>query len=653
MLDQADSVKSSHPLNDFFDEIYLVNLQCNPRDLIKSQYWLSADGINFTVFKAIDGYQGIPSRIFSDYMKRPLGQLKRFPQFSGDLLRRGKGFIESPGAIGYILTYSSLIRDAISKGHNSILVLEDDLSPVYNFRSRAKDFLIGIKDEWKVVNLGSSQYDWENVDICKAISCGRYFPSRLATCGSFAIGIHASVFDELLELVGYYDAPFDHLPLGEIYEKYKGYCFSAYPSLVIPDVRSSSIRGPRDQKLHSERMHWPLSHSSFPTPAPHAVFIVSSLSELKRFHDPISMRNQGFFLNIYRRSSDGLRPVHIRLYDHQLSEESPEGNNLSIDRVPLSKYIDCSHLIQNPISHTDVIKALVSSTSSPKSLESNLKSGCHIVKGRVSIVIPTHGRVINLEAALQSCLNQDYSDFEIVVVSDNDDPSLIEQVRKIENIYSRNTFVNFVYHSINRNGAAARNTGVHHSCGEYICFLDDDDIYCKSRVSESVKALSRLGREYGAVYCGYLGWNSPVHDESRFKSGDLTEEILLLDKTSHYLHTDTITIRRETFDILNGFNEAYPRHQDLEFFLRFFEISRIECVSQCLVKIKPSPVPNSNLLGPEQLFSVKKKFLGNFKESIMSRGLEFAADVLASHQREIEFYSGGNDEYCIPSLHDL
>ncbi|WP_438883286.1 hypothetical protein, partial [Bacillus cereus group sp. Bce013] len=77
--------------------------------------------------------------------------------------------------------------------------------------------------------------------------------------------------------------------------------------------------------------------------------------------------------------------------------------------------------------------------------------------------------------------------------------------------------------------------------------------------------------DVGAVYCGFLGWNSSENDLHRYKEGDLTLDILMLDYKNHYLHTNTATYKRHVVLSINGFDESYHRHQDLEFNLRFFE----------------------------------------------------------------------------------
>ena len=179
----------------------------------------------------------------------------------------------------------------------------------------------------------------------------------------------------------------------------------------------------------------------------------------------------------------------------------------------------------------------------------------------VSIIIPTYKRPTNLLNALTSVAEQDYLNKEIIVVNDtgagseynSEISNVIQQVRGAYPLVD----IKFIEHNENRNGAAARNTGLLVSTGEYICFLDDDDIYLQGRLSESIAKLANQPSHVGAVYCGFLGWNSPKNDLNRYAEGDLTKEILLLEYLKHYVHTNTVTYRRSAVLALNGFDESY------------------------------------------------------------------------------------------------
>ena len=87
-----------------------------------------------------------------------------------------------------------------------------------------------------------------------------------------------------------------------------------------------------------------------------------------------------------------------------------------------------------------------------------------------SIVVPTYNRVEYIEKTLHSILAQTYPYFEIVVVDDGSTDSTREMVQKIDNEKIR-----YVYQE-NAERGKARNTGMNHCKGDYITFVDSDDL---------------------------------------------------------------------------------------------------------------------------------------------------------------------------------
>lgn len=90
----------------------------------------------------------------------------------------------------------------------------------------------------------------------------------------------------------------------------------------------------------------------------------------------------------------------------------------------------------------------------------------------VSVIIPTYSRPVNLKRAINSVLNQSYNNIEIIVVDDNGDGTY-NQIRTEKEINEYMSLNNFRYlkHNKNRNGAAARNTGIKTQKENILLFL--------------------------------------------------------------------------------------------------------------------------------------------------------------------------------------
>jgi GalNAc5-diNAcBac-PP-undecaprenol beta-1,3-glucosyltransferase len=89
-----------------------------------------------------------------------------------------------------------------------------------------------------------------------------------------------------------------------------------------------------------------------------------------------------------------------------------------------------------------------------------------------SIVIPTYNRAHLIEYTINSILKQRYKDYEIIII---DDGSLDNTRDLIEAIYSENKNISY-YHKENEERGAARNYGFKKAVGEFVIFLDSDDL---------------------------------------------------------------------------------------------------------------------------------------------------------------------------------
>lgn len=230
-------------------------------------------------------------------------------------------------------------------------------------------------------------------------------------------------------------------------------------------------------------------------------------------------------------------------------------------------------------------------------------------KPLVSIIIPTYKSSNTLKRAVISVLNQTYKNIEVIVVDDNNpDTEHRTKTEAVMKEFEKNSRVKYIKHERNKNGAAARNTGFRHSKGEYICFLDDDDVFLEKKVEKQVEFLQENGQFDGVYTWRYQHGNVISYD----KSGDLSEEILSLAFTPY---TSSIMIKRECYDFLNGFDESYKRHQDFEFLLRFFKHFSIGLVKEPLVEIRGNEVDNR--LHGKEMEQLKDQFLSQFNSYIL------------------------------------
>lgn len=186
----------------------------------------------------------------------------------------------------------------------------------------------------------------------------------------------------------------------------------------------------------------------------------------------------------------------------------------------------------------------------------------------VSIIIPTYGGANLLPRAIEGVLIQTHQEFELIIVDDNGKgtDNQLKTASVIEP-YLIDNRIEYIVHDVNRNGSAARNTGVSHSKGNYIALLDDDDVYNPDFIEKQLVVLKALPLEYAMVYCSHESYFDGVKIEEYHAeaSGNLLYENLI---HSIEIATTSALIRRSAFENIGGFDESFRRHQDWEFMAR-------------------------------------------------------------------------------------
>lgn len=219
---------------------------------------------------------------------------------------------------------------------------------------------------------------------------------------------------------------------------------------------------------------------------------------------------------------------------------------------------------------------------------------------KVSVIIPTYHRSECIQRAVDSVLSQTLKDIEVIVVDDNGigTPDGIATYGAMSK-YKSCTNVIYVQHQKNMNGAVARNTGLKMAKGEYISFLDDDDIYLPNRLEKLVNCLEKYDSSWGLCYSAYVKRmpNGSLQKSKEKVEGDIFLQVLM---RSYYLGSGAnIFVRREVIEKIGLFDETFKRNQDLEFLVRATKDFKVAYVDEVLMEIFYD-IRTSNLTYEEQ-----------------------------------------------------
>jgi GR25 family glycosyltransferase involved in LPS biosynthesis len=231
-------------LNFYFSHTYVLNLDRRPDRLEKMKKSLKQFGIyNWTRFYALDGRENPHHDEYNNYRRSRMTYLER--------RRYHRKAIGSPGSWAILKSMYLMIKDAMKKKYNSILVLQDDLLFHKRFFEKFQQIPNVVPKNWKMIYIGATQHNWAHTEFRQHY----YFPMGTAD-GAFAVGIHHSVYQDMLDEIVKFEAPFDSGTLKNLQKKYGRQCLIMSPNLVIADIRDSDLRKTRDLNLHGKQFRW-------------------------------------------------------------------------------------------------------------------------------------------------------------------------------------------------------------------------------------------------------------------------------------------------------------------------------------------------------------------------------------------------------------
>ena len=184
----------------------------------------------------------------------------------------------------------------------------------------------------------------------------------------------------------------------------------------------------------------------------------------------------------------------------------------------------------------------------------------------VSVIIRTYNRALLLQKAILSVLDQTFQDFEIIVVNNYSTDNTIEVVESFND--ERIRIIN-----IRNNGiiAKSQNRGLKESRGNYIAFLDDDDLWCPEKLELQVEYL-RKHPEYNIVYSNaWIIDEKGVRKRVAVKSKSFREGEIFVELTEdNFITNSTVLMNREVFEKIGFFNEnpSISAENDYEYWLR-------------------------------------------------------------------------------------
>lgn len=201
----------------------------------------------------------------------------------------------------------------------------------------------------------------------------------------------------------------------------------------------------------------------------------------------------------------------------------------------------------------------------------------------VSVIMPAYNTVRYINEAIDSVLSQDYPNKELIIIDDGSTDGTVEMIRN----YGREVTL---LQQKNQGSAVARNAGLDIAQGEYIAFLDSDDVWLPGKLSAQVEYMEQQP-DIGMIYGRWHVWKPDAYgqfthpDSTTLTAGNEDQPYAIIEEGSGWLynrllftsllHTITVMARRELVARVGRFDPGLKRGQDYDYWLRASRVTEI------------------------------------------------------------------------------
>jgi len=245
----------------------------------------------------------------------------------------------------------------------------------------------------------------------------------------------------------------------------------------------------------------------------------------------------------------------------------------------------------------------------------------------VSVIMPTYNHARFIGEAIDSVLNQTYKNLELIIIDNYSEDS----TEKIVASYKDDRIV---YLKFRNNGiiAASRNHGIRHSHGDYIAFLDSDDIWLSEKLGKGIRVLES-SKDTGMVYTRFLTIEGNTVSErvlpkkGKYENGYIFKSLYV----RPFIACSSVIIKKSIVNHVGLFDTSREliAVEDADLWLRIALKYKIKCTDKLpflLYRIQTQGISHGHVQKLRRSLKLKrryKKFVSNYlfcKSTILTLG---------------------------------
>ncbi|MEL7245187.1 MAG: glycosyltransferase [Cyanobacteria bacterium J06643_5] len=217
----------------------------------------------------------------------------------------------------------------------------------------------------------------------------------------------------------------------------------------------------------------------------------------------------------------------------------------------------------------------------------------------ISVVVPVFNGAKTIKETVDSISNQTFKDIEIIIINDGSTDTTVEVIKTISDSRIK------VFSYSNAGLSASRNRGISQAKGEYISFIDADDLWTPDKLESQWQALQK-NPQAAVAY----SWTDYIDESSKFikpgrrikVNGDAFSKLLV---TNFLENGSNPLIKKTAFEKVGGFDESLSAAEDKDMWLRLAVNYEFVCVEKPQILYRTSTTSMSTKLKRQEAESLK------------------------------------------------
>ena len=217
----------------------------------------------------------------------------------------------------------------------------------------------------------------------------------------------------------------------------------------------------------------------------------------------------------------------------------------------------------------------------------------------ISVIIPVFNGEATIRETIDSIVNQTFRDIEIIIINDGSTDATLETIKEISDSRIK------IFSYSNAGLSASRNRGISQATGEYISFIDADDLWTPDKLELQWQALQQ-NPQAAVAY----SWTDYIDESSKFLksgrrikvNGDAFSKLLV---TNFLENGSNQLIRKTALEKVGGFDESLNASEDFDMWLRLATNYQFICVEKPQILYRTSTTSMSTNLKRQETASLE------------------------------------------------